>query len=70
MDKTLQQHINDDKNELDDPNTNSQRRRHLESELDLLEQYQSNHPDEDHDPTGFELYCDANPEALECRIYE
>jgi hypothetical protein len=70
MDRTLQQHINDDRDELDNPNTSSQRRRHLEGELDSLEKYQSNHPDEDHDPTSFELYCDANPEALECRIYE
>jgi hypothetical protein len=35
-----------------------------------LEKYQSNHPDTDHDPTPFEMYCDENPNALECRIYE
>lgn len=70
MDRTLQQHINDDKDELDNPNTSGQRRRHLEDELTSLEKYQSKHPDTDHDPTGFELYCDANPDALECRIYE
>jgi hypothetical protein len=70
MDRTLSQHINDDKNELDDPNVSSQRRRHLEGELDDLEKYQKNHPEDDHDPTGLELYCDAHPDALECRIYE
>jgi hypothetical protein len=70
MDKSLQQHINNDKDELDNPNTSSQRRRHLENELDALEQYQVNHPDDDYDPTPLELYCDANPQALECRIYE
>jgi hypothetical protein len=70
MDRTLQQHINDDRDELDNPNTNSQRRRHLEDELGSLEKYQVNHPDDDHDPSGLELYCDLNPEALECRIYE
>lgn len=70
MDRTLQQHINDDRDELDNPNTSGQRRRHLEGELDSLEKYQVNHPDEDHDPTPLELYCDANPDALECRIYE
>jgi len=69
-DKTLQQHINDDKNQLDDPNTSSQRRRHLEDELGHLEKYQLNHPDTDHDPTAFEMFCDENPNALECRIYE
>jgi len=70
MEKSLQQHINNDKDELDNPNTNGQRRRHLENELDALEQYQANHPDDDYDPTSLELYCDANPEAPECRIYE
>jgi len=70
MEKSLQQHINDDRDQLNDPNTSSQRRRHLEDELDHLEKYQSKHPDTDHDPTPFEMYCDENPDALECRIYE
>jgi len=69
-DRTLQQHINDDRDELDNPNTSSQRRRHLEGELGDLEQYQANHPDEDHDPTSLELYCDSHPDALECRMYD
>jgi hypothetical protein len=70
MDRTLQQHINDDRDELDNSNTSGQRRRHLEDELDSLEQYQVNHPDDDYDPTSLELYCDTHPDALECRIYE
>lgn len=70
MEKSLQQHINDDRDELDNPNMNSQRRRHLEDELDALEVYQANHPDEDHDPTPLELYCDSHPDALQCRVYE
>jgi hypothetical protein len=70
MEKSLQQHINDDRDELDNPNVSGQRRRHLEDELDALETYQVNHPDEDHDPTPLELYCDTHPDALECRIYE
>lgn len=70
MDRTLQQHINDDRDELDDPSTSSQRRRHLEDELGSLEQYQVNHPDENYDPTPLELYCDLHPDALECRVYE
>ena len=45
-------------------------RRHTEDELDHLEKYQAAHPDDDHDPTAFEMYCDENPEADECRIYE
>jgi hypothetical protein len=70
MEKSLQQHINNDRDELDDSNTNSQRRRHLENELDSLKKYQANHPDTDYDPTPLELYCDSHPNALECRIYE
>ncbi len=69
-DRTLQQHINDDRDELDNPNTSGQRRRHLEDELGALEQYQANHPDEDQDPNSLELYCDSHPDALECRVYD
>jgi hypothetical protein len=70
MRRTLQQHINDDRNELDNSITNSHRRRHLEDELENLEKYQINHPDTDYDPNPLELYCDLHPDALECRIYE
>ena len=69
-DRNIQQHINADKNELDNPELSSQRRRHLESELDSLEKYQANHPGDDHDPTPLELFCDENPDASECKIYE
>jgi hypothetical protein len=67
--KTIQQHIDDDRNELDNPNLNGQRRRHLESELESLEKYKETHPEDSHDPTPLELYCNDNPNALECRIY-
>ncbi len=70
MAKTLQQHINDDRDELDNPEIGAQRRRHIEDELDALEQYQVNHPDEDHDPNVLELFCDSHPDAAECKIYE
>jgi hypothetical protein len=68
--RTLQQHIDDDRNELDNSDTNSQRRRHLEDELTSLEKYQENHPEDHHDPSSLELFCDSNPDAAECRIYE
>ena len=70
MERSLQQHINDDRDELDNPQLSSQRRRHLEGELDSLEKYQANHHNEDRDPTSLELFCDQNPDASECRIYE
>jgi ribosome-associated translation inhibitor RaiA len=69
-DKTIQQHINDDKNILEDPTLSPQMRRHVEDELGHLEKYQANHPDENHDPTAFEMFCDENPDASECKIYE
>lgn len=68
--RTLQQHIEDDKNELYHGSLSSQRRRHIESELEDLERYQQNHPQETKDPTSLELFCDINPDALECRIYD
>lgn len=68
--KTLQQHIEDDREKLSDPNINPQSRRHYEEELSQLEKYQENHPNEMKDPSALELYCDSNPNALECRIYE
>jgi len=63
-------HIEKDKEILDDPQTSPQARRHTEEELIALEAYKVNHPEDDHDPTPLELYCDANPNALECRVYE
>jgi len=69
-DKSIQQHINDDKNKLEDPTLSPQMRRHVEDELEHLEKYQSNHSDEEHDPTALEMYCDEHPDASECRMYD
>ena len=68
--ESLEQHIAKDKDILATPTTSPQMRRHVSDELDHLEKYQAAHPDEDHDPTAFEMYCDENPDADECRIYE
>ena len=43
---------------------------HLEKELHDLEAYKSHHPDEQKDPTPLEVYCDLNPEAPECLVYD
>ena len=67
---TIDQHIQRDVEILNDPTTSSQSRRHIEEELTALESYKANHPEDSHDPTALELYCDANPNALECRVYE
>lgn len=66
----IDQHIAKDRQILDDPQTSPQARRHTEEELAALESYKEHHPDDFHDPTPLELYCDANPGALECKIYD
>jgi hypothetical protein len=66
---TLAEHITQIKAELDSPLPSKQRRRHLEDELFLLLEYEKNHPNDDYDPNSLELYCDKNPEALECKIF-
>ena len=70
MERTLQQHIDDDLSEINNPNISSQRRRHLEDEVDSLEKYQARHPENNQDPTPLELYCDSHPDALQCRTYD
>lgn len=68
--ETITQHIETDKKELDNPSISPQRRRHLSQELESLERYKINHPNEERDPSALELFCNENPDALECRIYE
>ena len=66
----IDQHIQKDKEILDNPQTSPQARRHTEEELEALEAYKLNHPDDEHDPTPLELYCDTHPDAAECKIYD
>jgi hypothetical protein len=68
--ENIQKHIDHDKKILDDPMVSSQSRRHVEEELESLQKYQERHPEDDHDPTPLELFCDENPNALECRMYD
>jgi hypothetical protein len=68
--KNIDEHIAKDREILDNPVTSAQARRHTQGELEALEIYKANHPDDDHDPTPLELYCDSHPDAPECRIYE
>lgn len=67
---TIDQHIQKDKEILEDPTTSPQQRRHVEDELVSLEEYKEKHPEDSHDPTALELYCDSHPEALECKKYD
>lgn len=63
----LIQNIND---ELGNSSLNKQRKRYLEGHLEELLEYQKHHPDATVIPNALELFCDLNPNALECRIYD
>ena len=68
--ENIEQHIEKDKEILQDPTLSPQMRRHTAEELKELEAYAERHPDDHHDPTPLELYCDTHPGDLECRVYE
>lgn len=67
---TIEDHIEKDRKILDDPMASSQSRRHAEEELEQLERYQERHPEDHHDPSALELYCDDNPDASECKVFD
>ena len=68
--ESIEKHIEADKEELANPQLSPQRRRHIEGELEELEAYAERHPEDHHDPTSLELYCDNNPSAPECLVYD
>ena len=73
--ESIEKHIEVDKKILDDPTTSPQQRRHIEGELTELNVYVDNHKKDieagdHHDPTALELFCEMEPEADECRVYE
>ena len=73
--ENIEAHIAKDKEILDNPMTSPNQRRHIEGELHELEVYAENHKEEieagdHHDPTALELFCEMEPDADECRIYE
>ena len=73
--ESIEKHIEVDKKILDDPTTSPQQRRHIEGELTELNVYVDNHrkdieAGDHHDPTPLELFCEMEPDADECRVYE
>lgn len=68
--ENIEAHIAKDKEILDNPQTSPQQRRHIEGELHDLEEYKEHHPDDHHDPTPLELYCDQEPGAPECKMHD
>ena len=49
---------------------NQAKANHLESELKDLEAYKAHNPQASKDPTPLEVYCDLNPQAPECLVYD
>ena len=73
--KTLEEHIQKDKEILDNPMISPAARRHYSEELHELEVYAHNHREEiaagdHHDPNFLELFCEVNPSEPECRMYD
>ena len=69
---SIDEHIRKDQAEIEQARAdgNQGKLRHLEEELKGLEEYKAHHPEDNHDPTALEVYCDLNPEAPECRVYD
>jgi hypothetical protein len=69
MSKNIINYIESIENELDGQILNKQRKRHLIDELDQLKFYLANHPEVEEVPSSLELYCEKNPDARECKIF-
>ena len=70
--KSIDEHIQKDKTDIEAAKAagDDAKVRHLEGELHSLEEYKEHNPNDKHDPTSLELYCDANPDADECRVHD
>ena len=73
--KSIEDHIEKDKQILDDPQANPAARRHAKEELQDLEEYAEHHKEEikagdHHDPNALEIFCDLHPDEPECLVYD
>ena len=73
--KTIEDHIQHDKEIANDPLANPAARRHAKEELHDLEEYAEHNKDEieagdHHDPNALELFCDMHPDEPECLVYD
>ena len=73
--KTIEDHIQHDKELLADPNTSEPMKSHTIEELHELEVYADHHHDEieagdHHDPNALELFCEMHPDEPECLVYD
>ena len=67
---TINEYIQNAERELDNPMTNAQRKRHIENEIERLQQYKLSHPNVEILPTALELFCSEYPDSSECKIYD
>ena len=73
--KTIEDHIQKDKEILANPKTSEPMRHHIEDELHDLIEYEEHHHEEivagdHHDPNALELFCDQHPAEPECLVYD
>jgi len=70
--KTIDEHIEKDREAIQAAKAegNDGKVRHLEEELKGLEEFKAHHPEDSHDPTPLEVFCDLNPDAAECKVYD
>ena len=70
--KSIDEHIAKDESEIKTAKAegNQAKVRHLEEERKELKEFKEHHPGDDHDPTSLEMYCENNPAAAECRVYD
>ena len=73
--KSIEDHIQKDKEILANPNTSEPMKRHTTEELHELQEYVGHHKKEieagdHHDPNALELFCDMHPDEPECLVYD
>ena len=73
--KSIEDHIQHDKELIDDPTVNAAARRHYKDELHDLEEYVEHHKEEinagdHHDPNCLELFCGTHRDEPECLVYD
>jgi hypothetical protein len=69
---TIDDHIQKDQQDIEAAKAAGDKAKvaHLEDELKDLLEYKQHHPEDSHDPTPLEVYCDLNPDAPECLVYD
>ena len=73
--KTIEDHIEKDKNLIQDHTVSPAARRHAKEELHELEEYAEHHKEvieagDHHDPNALELFCDMHPDEPVCLVYD